>query len=312
MPVAKQPTFTQQLQNFKKSLLAKRTGKQPRLILLIMANTQDKTLSKACKKDAKAVKAAFKKICEHFKLELCCVEVSDKYYSWDNLDLAMDCIPLPKEGDVIIYYYTGHGFSYNNDRFNRYPQLDMRPPNKKIKTTAINFIKDNTVNLEVVLNIMRFKGCRVNIAIADCCNTTIPYKRPKLNEHDMWVSSTILPAKTKHLTKQRFTDDDNEVSILVASSQFGQPAITDSRIGSIFTSFFIDALHPVFEKEPSGEAYIPWVKILKKASARAFKESKGYDVGGGVAGKQKAVFQVFLSSEAEMEKRLSVSNDKAS
>ena len=217
------------------------------------------------------------------------------------MDKAIEHIRIPmlktdgNSDDTIIFYYTGHGFSYEKDRYTKYPQLDMRPHNNQVKYNHISFIKDNTVNLEALLNILRFKGNRVNIAIADCCNTTIPYKRPKANFHDMWVSGEILPPKKKTLTREMYTDEDKveEVNILVGSSQFGQPAVANSATGSIFTRFFIEGLLAVMKSKPKGEAYIPWVKILKKVTAQAFKASKGYDVGGGVAGKQKAVFQVY-------------------
>jgi hypothetical protein len=36
-----------------------------------------------------------------------------------------------------------------------------------------------------------------------------------------------------------------------------------------------------------------YLTTFKKATAQAFKKSKSYNVGGGIAGKQKAVFQAF-------------------
>jgi Caspase domain len=299
MPAVTQPAFPQLLKTFSKKITTTRKANKPGLVLIIMANTHDKVLSRECKKDMKAVKNGFKKISRHFKIDLNTIEVAGTHYGWDNLDKAIDCTRIPmlktdgNSDDTIIFYYTGHGFSYEKDRYTKYPQLDMRPHNKQVKYDNINFIKDNTVNLEALLNILRFKGNRVNIAIADCCNTTIPYKRPKANFHDMWVSGQILPTKSNTLTKEIYTNDDKEVSILIGSSQFGQPAVADPKMGSIFTHFFIKALMAVTATKPKGEAYIPWVKIFKKVTAQAFKESKGYDIGGGVAGKQKAVFQVY-------------------
>jgi Caspase domain len=303
MPVKQQVPFAQLLKTFKKNLTAVRKADKPGIILIIMANTHDKVLSRECKKDMLAVKAMFKKISGHFKIDLSSIEVAGTHYGWDNLDKVIECIRIPmlktdgNSNDTVIFYYTGHGFSYDKDRYTRYPQLDMRPHNRQVKHDNINFIKDNTVNLEALLNIIRFKGNRVNIAIADCCNTTIPYRRPKANLHDMWVSGQILPAQSKTLSKAMYADDDTEVGILVASSQFGQPAVADPAMGSIFTHFFVQALSAVMAAKPNGEAYIPWLKILKKVAAQAFKKSRGYDVGGGVAGKQKAVFQVYAGAD---------------
>jgi hypothetical protein len=304
MPAVRQIPFTQLLKNFKKSLSGKRAGTRPRLILIIMANTHDKTLSKACKKDADGIRTVFKNVSAHFTFDFYSIEISGKQYMWENLDKAIACIPMPPQlHDVVIFYYTGHGFSYKNDRYSKYPQLDIRPHNNQVKFSSIDFIKNHTINIENILNIVRMRGSRLSITIADCCNTTIPYKRPKGDLQDMWASGKMLPAKSKTLTKQILTNDKKEVSILVASSQFGQPAISDSTMGSIFTTFFAKALSSVPGKKHNSSAWIPWAKVIKNASAQAFKQSRGYDIGGGVAGKQKAVFQAYVSNEVCLEDR---------
>jgi hypothetical protein len=89
-------------------------------------------------------------------------------------------------------------------------------------------------------------------------------------------------------------DEKNSVSILVSSSQHGQPAVTDTKIGSIFTHHFTKALTATISSVPKGSQYLPWLKLLNQTANQAFKDSKGYDIGGGKAGKQKAVFDVFV------------------
>lgn len=303
MPVAKKTPALPQLKAFKKKLAAKQKGRQPRLILIIMANTLDKTLGPACKQDMKAVQTVFKNISRHFKFPFCSIEIAGKHYSWKSMDKVLDAILTPEKAvmdkldDVVIFYYTGHGFSYKNDAYTTFPQLDIRPHSHKANFNSINFIKQQNINLEGILNMMRIMGGKINVAIGDCCNTTISYKRPRNDESDMWASGKMLPPKCKILTNKILKDDNKEISIIVSSSQFGQPAITDLKVGSIFTHFFTQALVTVLNTRYKGEPYIPWVKVLKKASAQAFKESKGYDVGGGVAGKQKAVFQAYVSKD---------------
>lgn len=308
MPVAKQVTFTQLLKNFKKRFKVA-NGTEPRIILVTMANTHDKTLSRECSKDMKAVQTVFKNISTHFKMPFCSIEVAGKHYTWENLNKAIAAIPMPEEGvhskldDVVIFYYTGHGFSYKNDRFAKYPQLDIRPHNKQVKFNSIDFIKRHTINIENVLNIVRMRGGKITVAIADCCNTIIPYKRPDGDAKDMWASGVMLPPKTSKVTKQMLLDAKKEICMLVASSQLGQPAVTDSKMGSLFTHFFTKALAAVTQRSSSKSAYIPWPDIFKKASVQAFKESKSYDVGGGVAGKQKAIFQAYVSNNLSIEDR---------
>ncbi|MEI9958349.1 MAG: caspase family protein [Ferruginibacter sp.] len=199
--------------------------------------------------------------------------------------------------DVTLFYYSGHGFSYEKDRGRKYPQIDMRAHNDQKKYNDIEFIEKHTENLAVILNLLRFKGARVNMAIGDCCNTVIPFRRPKPSEKVMNVVQGIMTGKSTALNKKLFTDGKNAVSILASSSQHGQPAITDMSIGSVFTHHLTKSLASTIAREPKGSQYLPWLKLLKTTASQAFKDSKGYDIGGGKAGKQKAVFEVFIDRE---------------
>jgi hypothetical protein len=285
------------LEDFKKTMDGSRVKKQPRLVLIIMANTHDKTLNKGCVKDAKAVKKVFADICKHIHFDLCPIEISGSHYHRDNLFAAIDSIMLHSEDDVTLFYYSGHGFSYQKDKGRKYPQVDLRAHNDQVRYNDISFIEKHTENLAAVLSILRFKGARINIAIGDCCNTSIPFKRPADSEEDMAIVKHITPHPSKTLNQKIFNDPKNSVSILVSSSQYGQPALTDLAIGSIFTHHFTKTLSAIIANHAKGNGYLPWLKLLRQTSRQAFKDSKGYDIGGGKPGKQKAVFEVFIDRE---------------
>jgi len=296
MPTSKQTAFPQLLKKFKKSM-EERVVKQPRLILIVMANTHDKVLNKGCEKDAKAVQKVFSDICRHIHFDFCNIEISGSNYDRRNLVQAVNAIVLHNENDVTIFYYSGHGFCYQNDNRRRYPQVDLRAHNDQVRYNNIDFIEKYTENLAVILTVLRFRGARINLAIGDCCNTIIPFKRPKDSEKSMTVLKGIMPRPSRGLTKKMFTDAQNAVCILASSSQHGQPSLTDMSIGSLFTHHFTQALAGAIAKEPKGSQYLPWLKLLKKTATKAFKDSKGYDIGGGKPGKQKAVFEVFIDKE---------------
>ena len=298
MPASKQKPFPELLEKFKTRTKHKKVVKKPRLILMIMANTHDPELNKACAKDVRAVKKAFTEICKHIHYEFITIEISGDNYNGDNMYSAITNFDLSSESDVAIFYYTGHGFSYEKENTKRkYPQVDMRPHNNQVNFNKLSFIEEHTENLAVILNIMRFRGGRINIAIGDCCNTSIPFKRPKASEKDMYVVQDVLPRVSKKLTPKMLANEKNAVCILVASSQHGQPAVTDAKIGSIFTHHFSNTLASSIRKEPKGTQYLPWLKLLKQTADQAFKDSRGYDIGGGKAGEQKAVFEVFIDKE---------------
>lgn len=268
--------------------------KQPRLILIVMANTHDKTLNKGCAKDAKAVQKVFKDICTHIHYDFCNIEISGSNYRRENLRKAIDAIVLHNENDVSVFYYSGHGFCYQKDTRRNYPQVDLRAHDDQVQYNKIDFVDQYTENLAVILSLLRYKGARINMAIGDCCNIIIPFPRPKKSQKNMSVVKRIMPGGSKVITKKEFDDANNAVSILASSSQHGQPSLTDMSRGSLFTYHFTKALSNAIAHEPKGSQYLPWLRLLHTTAKQAFKDSRGYDVGGGKAGKQKAVFEVFI------------------
>ena len=302
MKETSQVNFTTQLKTFKEKIVDLKADKKNRLILIIMSNTHDPELSVGCAKDAEAIKKTFKEICIHISYQFCSIEISGNNYNSKNLEKTFDSMGL--YNDVTVFYYTGHGFSYKKDTKSKYPQLDMRHHTNRANFNKINFIEDNTENLKVLLQMMRLYGGRINIAIADCCNTTIPFVRKNDSATDLAIADDVMVAVSKSFTKKLYDDNDNMVCILVSSSTQGQPAITDNAIGSIFTYFFTETIKTFLTDKVKNKQYFPWVKALKTTAEKAFKDSSGYDIGGGTAGKQKAVFEVFIESDSAFDKRM--------
>lgn len=297
----RQVAFTAPLKKFKEDIFKLRTAKKDRLVLIIMSNTHDPVLCTGCAKDTKAVNKVFKEICDHTGYAFCSIEISGKNYNQKNLFKAFENMGL--YNDVTVFYYSGHGFSYKKDPKSKYPQLDMRNHSNRADFNKIDFIENNTQNLKVLLQIMRLNGGRINIAIADCCNTTIPFVRKKESITEMEITDDVMVSISKRFTKKLYADDDNMVCVLVSSSTHGQPAITDNEIGSIFTYCFTQTIKTLMKKHSKTNQFFPWVKVLTATTKKAFKESKGYNIGNGIAGKQKAVFEVYIESDSDYEKR---------
>ena len=302
MPTIKTENFSTTVENFKIKIADVSAAKKQRLVLIIMSNTHDPTLCVGCTKDAAAVKKTFEDICDHTGYNFCCIEISGKNYSNKNLFKAFDS--MGTRNDVTVFYFSGHGYSYQKDSRYKYPQLDMRIHSNQPDFNKIDFIEQHTENLKTLLLKMMWRAGRVNIAIADCCNTTISFKRKKDSRTDMEIAEDVMVRVSKKFTKQLYADNDNMVSILISSSTQGQPAIADNEIGSIFTHHFTKTIESLLAKKSTTSQYFPWVKVLKVASDKAFKASRGYDIGNGIAGKQKAVFEVFIESDGDYDKRM--------
>lgn len=302
MSVKKSENFRTTLQNFKTQVDVLKTAKKERLVLIILSNTYDPVLKKGCEIDSVAVKNTFQKICENAGYQFCCIEISGKNYSSKNLFKAFRC--MGHFNDVTVFYFSGHGYSYKNDSRYKYPQLDMRSHNNQPDFNKIDFIEKNTENLKTLLMMMMWKAGRVNIAIADCCNTTIAFNRKKASANDMEIVKDVMIKASKKFTEQLYTDNDNMVSILVSSSTQGQPALADDEIGSIFTHHFTQTINDLLAKKSNRDQYFPWVKVLKSTSTKAFKASRTYSIGNDIPGKQKALFEVFIESGEDYDKRI--------
>jgi len=303
MPSIKTKNFSTTVGKFKTTIEGLRAAKKHRFVLIIMSNTHDPILKISGAKDAIEVKKTFAEICAYTGYHFCSIEITGVNYNYKNLFKTLDSVGL--YNDVTVFYFSGHGFRYQNDSRYKYPQLDMRSHDNQPDFNKINFIEENTENLKVLLQIMRLYGGRINIAIADCCNTVIKFPRKKESATEIDIANDVMVAASKTFTKQLYADHSNQVCVLVSSSTHGQPALADNEIGSIFTHHFTKIIQSLLVKKSNPSQYFPWVKVLKTTAEKAFKESNKYNIGNGVAGKQKAVFEVYIESDDNYEKRMS-------
>jgi len=259
-----------------------------------MANTHDKELSSGCVKDVKHVTKIFKKIAAHSGFKYCALEISGNNYHGENLESGILMIDPTGNSDVTVFYYTGHGFCYADDKNGRFPQLDMRHPSDSATYNDIDFIRKHTKNLHEILQFIRLKGGRINIAIADCCSSVIKNKRLSKSKMNIELVEGVMAPKRKSLSKKEFNSDRDCIDIVVSAARPGQAAVADLRKGSIFTQNFTEALAAAVAKEPKGQKYLPWHKLLKTCAELSTAEAKEYDAGEGKPGKQRANFEIFM------------------
>ncbi|MEP6675571.1 MAG: caspase family protein [Ferruginibacter sp.] len=289
--------FSKRLEKFKKQMLKNGAGGHPQFILINMANTHDPAIGGGCVKDAKAVQQVFKNISAQTHYGFSTIDIAGDHYNRKNLEDAIEAINSGSEEDVIIFYYTGHGFTYELDKRRKFPQIDLRAHGDKKKYNKIDFINNHTENLSVILQLMRLRGSRINIVIGDCCSSGIAFKRTDESYADMARMNDLLPPVNKRMTQKLFSSKNHTVSMLISASQRGQYAISDPKIGSIFTYHFTRLLAATLAKESKGGQYLHWQKILNRASQQTFKISKTYDIGGGKPGHQEAIFDILVEKE---------------
>ena len=273
-------TFVDEINKAEKSSKTK-------LILIIVANTIDPEIGKGCAKDIKSIHHMFRELSEFMEFNFLQLLVQGADYSKENI---LDAIALltPGVNDIVVFYYSGHGFGYEEDAKKRFPQVDLRSHPASDRIAVVNA---NTQNLADIFDLVKARGARLNIVIGDCCNSLIKFKRD-LKGGDDSIRLAIRPAMVinKKMAEKLFCN--HTASILVAAADKGEYAISDPELGSIFTFNFTHNFKLLINKTVDPTEGLPWKKLLEETQKKTFDLSKTYDIGRGVAGNQKAIFHI--------------------
>jgi hypothetical protein len=255
----------------------------PSIYLIVVANTKEATIGKGCKRDIKAIRNLFKKLSGFMHIQLNENLIQGDRYSQQTIMKAINDIK-PKKNDCIVFYYSGHGFSYEKEKSQKFPQMDFRsnPADNKIEV-----INANTKNVFEIYELIKAKGARLNLVIADCCNSLIAYKRLDKSRGKV-IEEKILPVNLDFCMK---LFNGIGASVLVAAAKKGQYAISDDGIGSLFTYSLLKKIKDqVNSSTPIRN--MSWDNLLKLAKIETLKSSAEYDNGEGEPSKQEAIFMV--------------------
>lgn len=227
--------------------------KAVRLYMLVVANTNDSTVGIAARMDMDNMVHSFDTIARFLGIQMMPpVIISGKNYNKQNVEKAIRYLS-PGENDIVVFYYTGHGFRKNTDS-RIYPYIDLRP--KPDGTFNIN-----SLNIKDVYDSIRLKrtSARLNIVIADCCNT-FPDDVKRVGK------SIVIERATEPWSQENCARLflDSTASILLASAGVNQEATCDDVSGSFCSIFFRSALSNNLirtNRQPS------WQSILTETNA---------------------------------------------
>lgn len=280
-------TFALQKKKFTSKINEVEKVARTKLILVIVANTLDPEIGKGCREDIRSIRNMFAELSKHMKFNFLELVVAEADYSKKNI---LDAIELlsPGGNDIVVFYYSGHGFSYEKDAEKRFPQVDMR---SHPISNEIEVINENTQNLMDLFELVKSRGARLNIVIGDCCNSLIKFKRDFKGGNDKIRLAERPPVIINKQTCETLFCDYT-ASILVAAADKGEYAVSDEQIGSIFTFNFTNNLKILMNKSIDPKNGLPWSKLLEETQEKTYELSKTYDIGDGKPGNQKAIFDV--------------------
>lgn len=280
-------SFARQRKNFLSQMgTVEKKGKM-KLILIIVANTGDPVIGKGCALDIKTVQSIFVQLAHFMKFNLVQLIIEGRAYNKKNVLNSLGAL-IPGNDDIVVFYYTGHGFSFEKEKKIRPPQLDLQSIPATNKIAAIH---KATKNLNEIFEIIKTKEARLNIVIGDCCNDEINFTR-KFRKKDLKIRLMKEPRVEINYKTCKALFCYPKASILVAAADKGQLSIVDDGIGSIFTLKFTDNLKKLMHTPLVNKKELPWAKLLEKTKTNTFRLSKKFDIGNGAPGNQQAFYEI--------------------
>lgn len=246
---------------------------ESKLHLVFVADTQDPRIGLSVENDMNDIANLFRKATKEIGMKFQATKIYGNSFDLNTVNAKLNSLK-PASNDVIIFYYSGHGFN-DTRSYNRFPEMALDGPD---------------LGLSAVHQKLKSKNARLTLTIGDLCNS-LPQSRRRTE------SQTEIPFKSGFLF-----DSDKLTQLLLqtkgdlisTSSKKGQWSYTmyDDSNGH-FTSAFIDA----FTKEVSkvSNANGSWTALLRRAYTEAKNNTSRFENQDGSYG-QSGVYSSNLKS----------------
>lgn len=262
--------FYSEEDDFYLSLFLMRSGqsnyvRKEKIYLIAVVNTLDSTLGSSTARDLTNVVGLFTRIAKGLNMEINVQKIIDHDFSKMAVELAVARLK-PSPIDIVIFYYSGHGFRYANDA-SLYPRMSLR-------TNPHSELARNNLSVEGVYKALLRKNARVTLVLSDCCNEDIGSPVPMVEEFLRIKSPPGRPPLNISLCNALFFPK-KRLGILIGSADKNQLAVCTDRLGGYFTNSFTVELEKKLYEPMAGNA--TWRSILAASRQNAFSLSLSAD-----------------------------------
>lgn len=231
--------------------------------LLIVADTRDSSIGSTCMKDMNRTLETFDNLrkflgIENFKTKT----IYDADLSKKNVLTAVDDFIKPSPYDIVVFYYTGHGFRLEDEK-RVFPYIKL----KTFHTTRKDIIA-NSVNIEDVFTSIKKKGARFNLVISDCCNDEIG--KPPVTGKAPAVGRGSRVGWNENNVRELFLNKER-MSVLATAAKSGQRASGNNEFGGFFSYFFKVSMETYSSRLKSD---VSWDKVLEDARNETIEKAK--------------------------------------
>jgi hypothetical protein len=229
--------FTKEEEFYKNIFEPRSRGLSPaekniKIHLLVVANTNDSIIGKACGMSMTMMTGTLRRMASLVGIGFQADSIYGKLYNKANVQKAIDKLK-PGSNDIVIVYYMGHGFRKPKDP-RPYPYIDLMSDPKKYDYMI------QSLNIEDIFNDVRRKKARLTLVLSDCCNTdpneTNIVARPVPKPRDSELPMSIENFKKLFL-------DPARISILATAADAGQKATSNNNFGGFFSYYFKASLN---------------------------------------------------------------------
>jgi Caspase domain len=220
---------------------------------IVVAATDDPRIGSSVAKDVTNFYSQIKDVSVFLNLPLVYTEIKGSKFGKASVETALNNLN-PSANDIVIFYYSGHGYSNPQNSTQAYPQFDLRQSRFDDITVA-------TLNASDVYNRIKAKNARLNLIITDCCNSNLGLLKPE-------GKNFAQTAKSLMTWEKSFCYDlfmKSKGSILATAAKKGQYAYGNTDLGGYFTSNIITAMEKHLSKFQNSSP--TWDSIIAEAQS---------------------------------------------
>jgi hypothetical protein len=247
-----------------------------KMFLVIVANTEDSSVGVSAKTDLQNVSRLFTNLARDLGItKFSPVYISGSTYSKEAVEFALTRVQReqPSRQDIVIFYYSGHGFRLQEDT-SKYPRMSFRTvQNKKNKEVGEN------IPLQTVFDKITALKPGVALVIGDCCNADI-FENPVLGNDMIRPKGGGVLGNFNTAAARKLFFPPATSSIIVGSVKQGHLSVGNPGIGGYFTHFFSTQLEKSLWGYYSntlgtfqGKSAVSWTGLLANAAKETFAKS---------------------------------------
>ncbi len=233
-----------------------------KLYLLFVANVTDPKIGTADRKNMKDAIAFFGKVKQSLGINQFIYDtITGANFTKQNVENKIRTFLTPGPNDIVVFYYSGHGFRTAND---------SRPgPYIGLVSNDKQDYKTNSIKLDDITETIRNKHGRLNLVISDCCNKD-PGQTGSVNVGantggkgglgDYWSDTNL---------RALFLNPTPTTIMFTAAEQY-QIALSNPEFGGYFSNFFITAMdnHLSYNK-----TNVTWADIIKQTIDNTWRKA---------------------------------------